>query len=59
MKFNFKSRFKIGQKVRIGEQRRVGIIKNITSNFIVVNFGNYNESFNYGQLIVKKGGRKK
>lgn len=56
---NFRKRFKIGQLIKVGEQRKKGQVIDITNHLITVQFENYRESFSLGQLIKPKGGRKK
>lgn len=51
---NFRKRFKIGQLVRIGAQRKKGQVVDLTNFLVVVDFGDYRESFNYGQLLKKQ-----
>lgn len=56
---NFRKRFKIGQLVKIGPQRKKGQVIDVTNHLVTIQFENYKESFSLGQLIKDRGGRKK
>lgn len=56
---NFRKRFKIGQLIKVGEQRKKGQVIDVTNHLVTLQFKNYRESFNLGQLIKSKGGQKK